>query len=247
MLSNHYKLLVCGQPSFRAMHELLPQLAFAPGMERGFKLSDETTNVNRVRGRYLFTRQSKLVSIDPSTLDPKEETVESLVECRFELDQRKGLVGVEGRRGDLTPLFEALDAMPGVHVDFEELNINLTQYMFELQSAFKKNEVKALRIRDYLAREQMLTSASFKLLDKQDAEKLAEKFSDQLDAISLQLKLPDGACNITVTRKGSIRASDDAPDELLVFAKEILPRFHEAEVETTAAVDPVAARRKRKR
>ena len=41
-------------------------------------------------------------------------------------------------------------------------------------------------------------------------------------------------------------ASDDAPDELLSFVKDLLPRFHEAEVETAQVVDPVAAKRKRR-
>jgi hypothetical protein len=243
MLAQHYKLFVCSQNSFRDIRTTLPELAYEPGMERGFVLAKES-NLNRVNGRYIYTKFSKQVGIDAESLEPKEESVESLTECRFEIDQQKGLVYVEQRRGELNALYDALDAMPNAHVTFEELNLNLCELMFEIQGAYKKNTIKALRIKDYLARENMLASATFKVIEPTEGEKLAERFSDQLEAFTLQLKLPDGAISLTVTRKGSVRASDDAPDELLMFVKDLLPRFHEAEVETAQVVDPVAAQRR---
>ena len=245
MRALHYKLMSCGQPSFRVIRDALPQLSYEPGMARGFLLGKES-NSNRVKGRYIYTRIGKVVHIDPESLEPKEEATESLAECRFEVDQQKGLAMVEQRRGEMTALYEALDSIPNASFEFEDLNLNLLDLMFEVQGAYKKNEVKTLRIREYLARENMLANASFKILEKQDAEKIAEKFSDQLDAFTLKLKLPDGAVELTVTRKGSVRMSDDAPDELLLYVKDLLPRFHEAEVETAQAMDPIAAKRKRK-
>lgn len=244
MRALHFKLLVCGQPSFRVIRDTLPQLAYEPGMERGFVISKESTQ-NRVKGRYIYTKVGKVVSIDADSLEPKEEPTESLAECRFELDQQKGLASVEQRRGELNALYEALDAIPNVHAAFEELNLNLAELLYEVQSAYKKNTIKAIRIKDYLAREQMLTSATFKVLEPSDGEKLVERFSDQMEAFTLTLKLPDGACALTVTKKGSVRAGDDAPDELLLFVKDLLPRFHEAEVETVEVADPIAAQRKR--
>ncbi len=245
MQALHYKIMVCGQPSFRAIAAALPQLAYEPGMQRGFVLSKDS-NQNRVKGRYIYTRFGKQTTIDPESLEPQEEQTEELAECRFELNQTKGLVMVEQRRGELNALYEAVDAIPDAHVSFEELNLNLLDLMFEVQGAYKKNVVKTLRIHDYLAREHMLANASFKILEPTEAEKIAEKYGDQLDAFTLQLKLPDGAINLTVTRKGSVRVSDDAPDELILFVKDLLPRFHEAEVETAEVMDPVAARSKRK-
>ena len=245
MRAFHFKILVCGQPSFRVLRDTLPQVAYEPGAERGFLLAKENTQ-NRLRGRYIYTRVSKLVSIDADSLEPREEPTESLAECRFELDQQKGLVSVEQRRGELNSLYEAVDSIPDVHAAFEDLNLNLSHLLFEVQGAYRKNTIKSLRIKDYLAREHMLTSATFKVIEPTEGEKLAERFSDQLEAFTLNLKLPDGACALTVTRKGTVRASDDAPDELLLFVKDLLPRFHEAEVETAEVVDPVAARRKRR-
>ena len=39
MRALHYKLMVCGQSSFRAIRDTLPQLTYEPGMQRGFLLS----------------------------------------------------------------------------------------------------------------------------------------------------------------------------------------------------------------
>ncbi len=245
MRAFHYKLLVCAQPSFRSIRDTLPQLAYEAGMQRGFLL-DKDSNQNRVAGRYVYTKVGKVVVLDPKTLQPKETPTESLAESRFELDQQKALVMCQARRGELNALQEALDAMPDVHVEFEELNLNLLALLFDVQRAYKKNVVKSLRLKDYLARENMLANATFKLIEPTEAEKLAEKFSDQLQAFTLTLKLPDGACALTVTKNGSVRASDDAPEDLLRFVKDLLPAHHEAEVETTEVRDPVAARRTRK-
>ncbi|MHC4840225.1 MAG: hypothetical protein ACYTDT_04580 [Planctomycetota bacterium] len=244
MRALHYKILVCGGSSFRSINETLPELSYEAGMERGFLVSPET-NSNRIKARYVYTKYGKQVSLDPDSLEQVEEQTESLAEARFELDQKKGLVMVEQRRGELESVYEALESMPEVHTAFEDLNLNLKDLMFEIQGAYKKNTVKSLRIKDYLARENMLASASFKVLEPQDAEKIAEKFDDQLEAFTLTLKLPDGACALTVTRKGSVRASDDIPDEVLMYVKDLLPQYHEAEVETTEIHSPRAAKRKR--
>lgn len=245
MRAFHYKLMVCGQPSFRSVRDTLPQVAYEAGMQRGFLL-DKDNSQNRVAGRYVYTKVGKAVTLDASTLQPKETPTETLAECKFELDQQKGLAMAQQRRGELNALHEALDAIPEVSVEFEDLNLNLTALMFDVQRAYKKNEVKSLRIKDYLARENMLANATFKLIEPQEAEKLAERFSDQLQAFTLTLKLPDGACALTVTRNGSVRASDDTPEDVLRFVKDLLPAHHEAEVETTEVRDPVAAKRKRK-
>ncbi len=247
MITKHFKIFVCGGASFRAIREALPTLEYKSGMKQGLLVHQLTPSmfgedVNTVRARYIFTVYGQTIELDPDSLEEYQQPTESLADARFELDQKKGLVSVEQRRGDFHPVYEMLESLPNVHVAFEDLNLNLRDLMFELQGAYKKNTVKTLRIKDYLARENMLASASFTVLEEQDAEKIAEEFDDQLEAFTLKLKLPDGACSITVTRKGSVRASQDMPDEVLEFVKDLIPQFHEAEVETTEVHSPVGAK-----
>jgi hypothetical protein len=237
MRTLHYKLMVAGQLSFRLIKSTLPDLEYQPGAQRGFLMSKETSQ-NRTKGKYIYTKIGKKVSIDPESLEPVEDAVETLAMAHFELDQQKGLVSVEQRRGELNALYEALDAIPEATMEFEELNLNLYDMALEIAHAYKKNAVKSIRIKDYLARENMLANTTFKLLDPQDSWRIMEKFSDQLEAVTFTLKLPDGACSLKITRKGSVSMSDDGPDELLLFVKDLLPRFHESEVETTEVIDP---------
>ncbi|HRJ77916.1 MAG: hypothetical protein HPKKFMNG_01979 [Planctomycetes bacterium] len=243
MRALHFKILVSSGDSFKALRRAMEELAFESGMERGFVMGEGSPS--RVNGKFYYVKTSKTKSIDRKTLKPVEEKSEALAECRFGLDLQHGLVHVEERRGELNALFEALDAMPDVGIEFADLNVNIKDYVFELQRAYNKNEIRNLRIKDYLARENMLASATFKMLDVREGEKLCEKFALQLDAATLSFKLPSGRCQFTVTRKGSLRHSDDTPQELVDYARELLPRFHEAEVETTEIRDPVAAQRKR--
>lgn len=233
----HYKLLICGEKSFATLRQTLPQLVYEPGCPRGF-IPSLDVGKSRLAGRLVYTQFGKRVSLNAKTLEPVESLVESLADLRFELDHLKGLVMVERRRGDFSVLYEALDAIPDVQVTLEDLNLNLQALLEDLQGAYKKNTVKTLRIQDYLARENMLATASFKILEEPDADKIAEKFNDQLAAFTLGLKLPDGAASITVTRNGTVRASDGMPDDVLAFVKDLLPRFHEAEVETAEVTAP---------
>ncbi len=245
MPSFHFKLLGASQESFRAMRRAMSALPFDARGRRGFVL-DEGAGQNSVKGKLYYIKTANVKQINPKDLKPVETKTETLTECRFEVDQQHGLVASQDRRGELNVLFEQLDAMPDVHVTFEDLNLNLKDYVFELQSAFNKNEIRALRIRDYQAREPMAGNASFKVLDARESEKIVEKYSDRLDSVTVSFKLPDGRCNLTATRRGSLRFSDNAPDELVRYARDCMPRFHEAEVETTEVMDPVAARRKRR-
>lgn len=237
MRSFHYKLMVCGQPSWRVIREALPELAYTPGMTRGFLLDKDNT-VNRVAGRYIYTRVGKTVTLDKDSLQPKETPLETLEDCKFELDQQKGLACVHTRRGDLWALFEAIDTIPDASIELLDLNLNLKALLFDVMRGYKKNRVKTIRIRDYLARENMLSNSTFKLLEAQDAEKLVERFKDQLEAVSLALKLPDGPCTLGITRNGTVRASDDTPEDLLRFVKDLLPAHHESEVETVELQNP---------
>lgn len=52
------------------------------------------------------------------------------------------------------------------------------------------------------------------------------------------LVMPDGRCSLTVTRRGDLRYSDNAPEELIRYARDCMPRFHEAEVETAEVATP---------
>lgn len=230
MRTIHYKQLICSGESFKAAAKAMRELTYEARMERGFVVEDDAPSF--IRGKYYYTKMNTVKSIDRVTLKPIEEKSESLCEVLFTLDLRLGLVSVEGRRNGLSALYEALDALPDVGVEFQDLHLNLKDYVFELQHAFNKNEIRVIKVKDYLARENALASPSFKLVDVREGEKLVEKWSDQAVAVKLDFKLPSGKVSFGVQKRGTLSFTDDTPTELMDYAREQLPRFHEAEVET---------------
>lgn len=243
MRTTHFKLLICSGDSFKAMRHAMAELSYEARMERGFVLTKD--DPSRVEGKYYFIQTKKLKGIDRKTLKPIEEKHESLQVVAFTLDLKHGLVSVQGPRGGLNALFEALDAMPDVGVEFQDLKLNVKDYVFELQHAFNKNEIKNLRIKGYLFRENMVADVTGKLLDVRDGEKLAEKFAEQLEAARIVFKLPSGKCGLNINKRGTLSIADDAPTELFTYATEQLPRFHEADIETVEVRDPNAKQGKK--
>lgn len=230
MITKHFKILVCSGESFAAMRRALGEYTYQPRMERGFVVTKDEPSF--IEGRYIYVKSARIKQLNRETLVPIDPVNETLQEVRFALDLKHGLVSVQGSRGGFNVLFEALDSLPYVCVEFGDLNLNLKEYVSELQQTFNKNEIRALKLSDYIAKENMLARATFKVLDVREGEKLTEKFQDQLAAVKLDFKLPTGKCNVTVSRRGSVSMSDDAPREIIDYARDQLPRFHEAEVET---------------
>lgn len=235
MRTIHYKQLICSGDSFKAARKAMSELTYEARMERGFVVQDAAPSL--IVGKYYYVQTNKLKSIDRATLKVIEEKQETLQEVLFALDLKHGLVSVEGRRRGLSALFEALDAMPDVGLEFGDINLNLKDYVFELQHAFNKNEIRVIKVKDYLARENAIASPSFKIIDVREGEKLVEKWSDQAVAVKLDFKLPSGKASFGVQKRGTLTFTDDTPQELMDYARDQLPRFHEAEVETAEVRD----------
>lgn len=233
-----HKQMICSGDSFKAMRKAMGELAYEARMERGFILTLDSPSV--IEGTYYYKSSEKVEDIDPKTLKTVEGKRERLKKAPFKLDLKHGLASSPKRDG-LSALFEACDAMPDVGLEFSDLTLNLKDYVFEMQHAFNKNEIRSLKIRDYLCRENLTCTGTFKVLDVREGEKLVEKFSEQLDGVTLSFKLPTGKCSFFIGKRGEMRAGEEAPEELLTYAYEQLPRFHEAEVETAEVRDPVKA------
>lgn len=252
-----HKILICSGDSFKAMRKAMSELTYEARMSsqpvagerassasghgfpsRGFIITLDSPSV--IEGTYYYTATEKVEDIDKKTLKTVEGKRERLKKAAFKLDLKHGLASSPKRDG-LSALFEACDAMPDVGLEFSDLTLNLKDYVFEMQHAFNKNEIRSIKIREYLCRENMTCTGTFKVLDVREGEKLVEKFSDQLDGVTLSFKLPSGKTQFTISRKGEIKASPETPQELLDYAYEQLPRFHEAEVETAEVRDPVKA------
>lgn len=236
MTTTHvHKLMVIGGPSWSALIDALPQLTWNKGALRGFVL--HTCDSKRVIGGYAWRKKIELETHDEETLQPTVTHKRVVAKTAFALDFQKGLIWADSVAG-MNALHEAMDEIPNVNVEFEQLNLNLAEMLEELQGAYKKQIVTGLKINDYLDSKQDLTaSPMFKLLDPANEWKVIDKFKGQLGAIRSTIKLPDGASSLTIRRTGAVSYGEHIPEELMMFVRDILPRFHESEVETAEVVD----------
>lgn len=198
--------------------------------DKGFSIGQ--CDNTKIRGKYIWKDTAQVDSIDPETLEPIKKDVKHLCAAPFELNFAKQHMRVD-KKAHFEIVQIALETIENAQFGLVDYEINLPQMVFEIQGAWKKNRIETLGIQDYLARENMIADASFKILEDLDAEKLVEKFDDQLKSVKLVLALPDGKVQLTVTRDGQIRVSDDAPEEIIMFVRDVMPQFHEPAVETT--------------
>lgn len=229
MKAYHFKKLICGNATRDVLLDSLHAGTWYKGADSGFSIGQFDKKI--LGGCYIWRETIQVSTVNEDTLEDMERAVRRLQKAHFILSFGEAYVRVE-KKAHFGILFDALDTLKGVHLEFEAFQIDLEGMVFEIQSAWKRNDIESIGIKDYLAREQMITDATFRPLEAMVGEKVIEKFGDQIKSVKLQMKLPDGPCPLTVTRDGSVSLGDDAPDELLMFVRQIMPRFDVPEVET---------------
>jgi hypothetical protein len=235
MQVRNYKIMHCSQDSFEAALNEIAENPMAPDAPEGFALTSHEDN--RLTGIYTYPRTKKV-----KRLDEKGELeivgVVDIQRCRFCLNQRKGLAYVEGARGHFPVLYERLDEAQDVRITFEDYHLDLAEIYHEFAGNFPKHRVKSLKIKDYLAKENMIGTPTFQVLEPAEAFTLVERFKDKLQAFSLAIKMPDGTVSLKIDKRGTVWASDDAPEELLMYAQDSVVRYHEEEIETVLVGAP---------
>lgn len=233
MKAYHFKKLICGNATRDVLLDFLHAGTWYKGADSGFSIGQFDKKI--LGGCYVWRETIAVETIDEDSLEVIEKGVRRLQKAHFILSFGESYVRVE-KKAHFGILFDALDALKGVHLEFEDYQIDLEGMVSEIQRAWKKNRIESIGIKNYLARENMMTDATFKMLEP-TGEKIIEKFDDQVSSVKLLLKLPDGDCPLTVTRDGSIRTSDDAPDDVLMFVRQIMPHHDVPDVETVEVAD----------
>ncbi len=234
MKAYHYKKLICGNATRDVLLDSLHAGTWYKGADEGFSIGQFDKKI--LGGCYIWRETIEIDTVDEDSLEDIKREIRRLQKAHFILSFGEAYVRVQ-KKAHFGILYDAFDRMKDVHLEFEAFQIDLEGMVFEIQSAYKKNQIAGIGIKDYLAREQMITDATFKPLEAMVGENVIEKFSDQIKSVKLQMALPDGPCPLTITRDGSVSLGDDAPDELLMFVRQMMPRFDVPDVETAEVVE----------
>lgn len=237
MITWHYRDFLCGGLSWDAIARLQWDQWLAP---EAFRWRGRQYAPGRVYGKLLHRHLQEITTVNPESWEPEKRSVEVNEVFDFRLIRSRGLVGVQGRKGDVGVLAAALDAAK-IWVELVPIELDLVGILETLRSSYQLHDVKAVRIEDFLAhKDELLTSASFKLLEREFTDRVIQKYSDQLGAFTLAVKLADGACSVKVTRDGTVSLGDDQPElhSLLENCVQNQRQPVAAHVETVVIQDP---------
>lgn len=243
MITFHYKRLVMGEPSWQALLSALPHVGYAPGMERGFSIG--VADHKEIRGRFAYKHRQILHEYDEETLTEKPLDKCRMIESRqvvpFALDFSRNLVRVSSAR-DFQVLYEALDALPGVHLDTEPFEVDLEKLHEAFSSHFKRTALRGIGLKDLLHDNTLHAStANCELLIEEDRFKTVSRYSGQLTALSFVVAFPDGKMPVRVTRAGGVSWGDLADsDALLRVMEDLILEYHDPAVEIVASDLPIS-------
>lgn len=225
MPAMHAKRIRISGAAFKRLGEALKEYKYEPKRREGFIL-DEVTN-NRIAGRYFFSKVQKLKFTNPETLEEEEAEQPIMVSCRFAANLTNGVIFVRERRADLNVLEDVFNGVDGVHTAFEDFNTDPVEVYRSLADAQGRVDLRAIRIKDYLGREGLLTNANFKLMQPENEGSIFERYQDECQGVTLHVIVEGKRQNLKVTRKGSINHADELPLDIAEMALNFLPQFHE--------------------
>lgn len=231
MASTHAKVFRISGAAFKRLGPQMREMAFEPRKRDGF-IIDETTP-SRIAGRYVFTKLQKIKSIDPASLGEEIFEQQVLATCTFAANLTNGLIRCNERRADMKILEEVFNGLDDVRCEIVDFNSDVVEIFKTLRASHGKTDLRALRIKDYLGREGLLTTANFKLMEPATEADILRKYHDQVQAVTASFLTEEGRQTLTIGKNGSLRYSDQLPPDMLEMTLNLLTQHHEdVELET---------------
>lgn len=229
----HAKIVRLSAKHFAELVKEIKLDLYTPKKREGFLIVEATPS--RLRAKYFFPKTQKVKFTDPESLEPQVEEHSVLATCSFTLLPSKGLIWCHERRADFAALEDALGQYQGVAIEFEDLKADCIAVYRELRDTQDRFDLRALRIREYLGKDGLLTTANFKLMEPGAEDKVIKAYGGNITGFTGQTMTDDGRQTITVSEKGSVRYSDGIGEDVVELTLGLLKQHHEeVEVETVA-------------
>jgi len=226
MPATHARIIHVSQQAFKDLTKGVADFKYTPKGREGFIVHESLPH--RLSGRYLFKSIQKDKVTNPETLEVEVVEQPVLLSCTFELNARTGVLRTNERRRDMDALEEAFSGIDNVRVELEDFSVDVIEVYKALRAAHSKVDLRSIRIKDYLGKEGLLTTANFKLMEPGNEASILQKYQSQAQAFSAAVMTEDGRQTVTVARNGSIRYSDNFPLDLVEMLLGQLPKHHEA-------------------
>lgn len=242
MSSIHAKRLKVSKTSFDKMKEHFEGGTYKYNAKRGtgYLLDkdlagffDMKPRVGVMVGKFMYLQTYKAQGVDRNTLEPEEKKVEVTKRVDFEINLNKQLIIVDEKSADIDKLLDEAEGMADVGFLAETFDVDVIEHFKALEELSPKNalELTSIRIVDYQGREGLIATGNFKLLETAKRDAIFKTHQDSARAYTATIETEEGPQNITVTSRGSVRYSQDFPENLLEAAVGSLPAFQREEAE----------------
>lgn len=208
----------------------MKELAWEPGMTRGFGMIGE--EVNEIHGALYSERAFTLKRVfDPNKRTEDDEVVRRMTRAKFILDFKRGTIGFHERK-DMKGVVEALDGLPNVTFGLADFKLDMFEVLSELGQSYKETQIDRLGIGDYMERTHALTAdVAFKPSENGKAWDAVNAYKKQLRAFAVTIKHGKKAngtalkVKVAVNERGAVTFSDNVPTEMRDHVLGMLQRY----------------------
>lgn len=208
--------------------ELLARLSvgsWSRGMEQGFSMG--LVNDKQIRGRWVYKDRGKYDCYDEDTLEKITKTLERRMCAPFFIDYERSILRCESS-GDSKRVIEALEAVPGVSIFVEDLDIDMHALHDAFCEKYKKNQLETLGLSDVIHDKILITDANFKLLEHDQQGAAVDKYRDRIKQLNFLVKDEFDVYPVRVARGGTVSYDEDAPSNTLNVLEDMIMAFHRA-------------------
>lgn len=231
MPSIHAKLVSITPKAFAELQKELKLDNYTTKKKEGFLVVEATAA--RLQAKYFYLRRQKIKSVDPESLETRVDERTVLASAGFSMLPSKNLAWCHEKRADFAPLEETLSQYGNVSIEFNDLNVDCIQVYQDLRDSQDRFDLKSLRIKDYRGKDGMITTANFKLMEPGAEENIIAAYGGDVVGFSGTMMTDDGRQTIAVSKKGSIRYSENLGDDVVEIALGLLVKHNEVvELET---------------
>lgn len=236
MPNRNYSIVKIPKTGFDKLKKHLSDYGYSARRREGFILDDDpelfpNKNKSIIQGRYACELARNVPTLEPASLEPVENKIKVLTCRMFHYDYTHHLLWHDGSKGD-TDILEAKFAEAAT-LERTALNIDLAKFFTDLIVEIPKADLEAIRIKDYLGRESLVTTAVFKLSDPSRETAIFKTYG--ADAKALVIKFSFGAeqGKLTIAKDGCLRFGEQEgfDNDFFGLIEKLMLNNHEAEEE----------------
>ena len=145
-------------------------------------------------------------------------------------DFNNGVVFVKGSKSGFGHLMKTIESMD-VDLTIEDIQVDIKAMLDDVRKNYKKSLIKSVVVKNYIAQHGMQISGTFKATPDSDSVEFAVDHASSMTKWQLQCEHGDSKFKITVSEKGDVSISGEAPEGLIELLGSLMIKHNLVDVE----------------